>query len=133
MSKHENSILREGIKNALKYFDASQHARIGNAANNMAEVLRVCLTKADRIAAAEVVAPEPMKSITRYLIRRRAPKKRPHVAHLWDGRDTLCRLASTGGLNKKRYDVHTSTHGLGMCALCMKEHRELERKHRQNT
>lgn len=52
--------------------------------------------------------------VTHFLIRR--PKA--NVAHIWTGADTFCRMASTGGLNKKRYIVHDTTLGLPLCSLC---------------
>lgn len=49
-----------------------------------------------------------------YLIRLRKPK----VAHIWDGDDTLCRLASTGGLDKDRYKSSATPNNLKICKLC---------------
>jgi len=50
----------------------------------------------------------------KFLIR----KKGNVVAHHWTGTDTYCRMASTGGLNKKKYEVHTTDKGRKICTMC---------------
>ena len=45
-------------------------------------------------------------------------KRKPRVAHLWDGEDTYCRMHSTGGLNPEKFGVSSSAHGLPICAMC---------------
>ena len=42
------------------------------------------------------------------------------AAHLWDGNDTLCRMASTGGLRIKNYHVTTDRGNRRICQLCAK-------------
>ena len=49
-----------------------------------------------------------------YLIR----KRRNGRAHLWLYGDTLCRMASTGGLNYRRYTVRADNPGLPLCTMC---------------
>ena len=49
-----------------------------------------------------------------YLVRRR----KPTVAHLWNGTDTACRMASTGGLNPDSYYVADDPQGRRICDLC---------------
>ena len=44
-------------------------------------------------------------------------RKISHAVHLWDGRDTLCRMWSTGGLNPKNYQTTDRFSGL-VCQLC---------------
>lgn len=53
-----------------------------------------------------------------YLIRKQLKKKT--VAHLWDGLDTECRMASTGGLRMKRYEVYSDPRGREICYMCRK-------------
>lgn len=48
-----------------------------------------------------------------YLIR----KNKARTAHLWDGVDTACRMASTGGLNKNKYRV-VGHSDLQICTMC---------------
>ncbi len=50
----------------------------------------------------------------RYLKRRH----RPRVAHVWNGSDTLCRMASTGGLRLEKYVVSERMDGLVFCSMC---------------
>ena len=72
----------------------------------------------------------------RYLIKR-GKKAGRKVAHLWDGIDTVCHMASTGGLRRHRYLVaanpyHISPHAeltvLPVCMMCSKvyEKQQLE-------
>jgi hypothetical protein len=49
------------------------------------------------------------------------PKNKLHrkkAAHIWTGRDTLCRMASTGGLNRKRYEVSDDPGERFICQIC---------------
>lgn len=50
----------------------------------------------------------------RYLKRR----KKPRVAHVWTGTDTACRMASTGGLAMRKYEVSGRMDGLRFCEMC---------------
>ena len=63
-------------------------------------------------AGATIKKPEPKGP--QYLIRRRKSR----TAHVWTGKDTACRMASTGGLDMKNYEVTTSTGGLKICPMC---------------
>ena len=49
-----------------------------------------------------------------YLIRSRKPK----VIHIWNGKDTACRLYSTGGLVKDRYIALSNPPNLPVCTMC---------------
>lgn len=48
-----------------------------------------------------------------YLIR----KGKARVKHIWNGEDTRCRMASTNGLNLRRYQVVEQS-GLRLCQMC---------------
>ena len=48
-----------------------------------------------------------------YLVR----KKKARIAHLWDGEDTICRMHSTGGLNKRHYKI-VHLNELPICTMC---------------
>lgn len=50
-----------------------------------------------------------------YLVPKEGTKK---AAHIWDGRDTACRMASTGGLSASGYTVTDSPGPRRVCALC---------------
>jgi hypothetical protein len=50
----------------------------------------------------------------KYLVRRARTGK----AHHWVSGDTLCRMASTGGLNVNRYLVKPTTDGRAICRMC---------------
>ncbi len=39
-------------------------------------------------------------------------------AHLWTGRETVCRLSSTGGLNPSRYMVADDAGEREICLMC---------------
>lgn len=43
------------------------------------------------------------------------------VAHAWTGRDTACRMYSTGGLRKYKYEYAVATGDRPMCANCVRE------------
>jgi hypothetical protein len=40
------------------------------------------------------------------------------AAHAWTGNDTLCRMASTGGLNPQRYKVESDFGDRKICHMC---------------
>lgn len=48
-----------------------------------------------------------------YLVRKRGTGK----AHYWLGLDTVCKMASSGGLNLKRYKLETYA-GRAVCHMC---------------
>lgn len=63
-------------------------------------------------------------SIMKYLIKvvyvnGRIKVKENTAAHLWNGKDTVCRMASTGGLNLRRYKVFDNTCGKSICKNCL--------------
>lgn len=51
----------------------------------------------------------------KYLIRDRGKIR---AAHYWTGNDTYCKMASTGGLNKKGYSIFEDDKGLKICSMC---------------
>ena len=51
-----------------------------------------------------------------YLVRKRGTGR----AHIWLGVDTLCRMASTGGLRPHRYRLANTHYGLPVCTMCLK-------------
>lgn len=55
-----------------------------------------------------------METDITYLVR----KKKSTVAHIWTGRDTACRMYSTGGLVKRKYELSASSRNLPTCAMC---------------
>lgn len=44
-------------------------------------------------------------------------KKKASTAHIWTGFDTVCRMYSTGGMSKKRYEVVAQSK-LPVCTMC---------------
>lgn len=60
-------------------------------------------------------------STGRFLLGPLNPKrKRPPVAHCWDGSDTLCRMWSTGGMNRGGdWRVTHSAEGRRICQMCV--------------
>ncbi len=46
-------------------------------------------------------------------------KKRKARAHYWDGSDTKCRMASTGGLSMHRYSVTDDPGARLLCHMCV--------------
>jgi hypothetical protein len=46
------------------------------------------------------------------------PAKNKSAAHHWDGKDTLCRLYSTGGLTKSKQHVFGDAMGKPICLMC---------------
>jgi len=63
-----------------------------------------------------------------YLIRSRGGKK---AAHIWDGEDTACRMASTGGLIRSKYAVWDSTCGFEICQMCQNNSRKAENERKE--
>tara|TARA_B100000902_G_C26888800_1_gene706272 strand:- start:389 stop:625 length:237 start_codon:yes stop_codon:yes gene_type:complete len=54
-----------------------------------------------------------------YIAKKKIPQnKAKWKHHMWDGEDTLCRLASTGGLNIKRYESSDPSQGGSVCKMC---------------
>ena len=51
-----------------------------------------------------------------YLISKRKAK----VAHVWTGSDTVCRMFSTGGMNKTKY-LQVDASELKICKMCAKQ------------
>ena len=49
-----------------------------------------------------------------YLVRRTKAK----TYHLWTGKDTVCKMFLTGGLNKNKYNTVSSVDGLHLCTMC---------------
>lgn len=54
------------------------------------------------------------------------PSWKRKKSHLWDGKDTLCRLYSTGGIAGEKYMLSDSPREAGICQLCRTKHPELE-------
>lgn len=52
----------------------------------------------------------------RYFVSKNAKSKKR--AHIWIGRDTACRMASTGGLNSRKYMVADSLGDRTVCVMC---------------
>ena len=62
-----------------------------------------------------------MKHISEYLLDEGqflVRKRKPRVAHIWYGKDTACRMYSTGGLTKSKYAVTKGSCGLSICTMC---------------
>jgi hypothetical protein len=56
-----------------------------------------------------------------YLIRARGKRSANAAAHLWDGKDTVCRMASTGGLGRnwgKKYTIVEDRGNHRICSMC---------------
>ena len=51
----------------------------------------------------------------KYLVNK---KKESGKAHLWDDGDTYCKMYSTGGLRKKRYEVVDDKEDKEVCLMC---------------
>ena len=51
----------------------------------------------------------------KYLINLR---KESSKAHLWDDGDTYCKMYSTGGMRKKRYQVLEDKKDRDVCVMC---------------
>ena len=63
-----------------------------------------------------------------YLIRKTKRSK----AHMWNGRDTYCTMYSTGGMNKKKYEVVGETYKQPTCTMCMNIFNKSEGKHERH-
>ena len=66
--------------------------------------------------------------MTEYLVRKHERMgTKPNRIHLWDGFDTVCKLASTGGLRIKKYEVVTENkNGYEVCLMCRINAQKLE-------
>jgi hypothetical protein len=47
------------------------------------------------------------------------PNKHKSSAHLWTGSNTVCKLYGTGGMNKSRQMLSTTTRGKPICTMCL--------------
>ena len=47
-----------------------------------------------------------------------AKKRKSKVVHLWTGKDTVCRMYSTGGIKSAEYEIITNTLGRNICTMC---------------
>ena len=58
----------------------------------------------------------------RYLIRKKKAKSNDKIkSHIWQGKDTACRMASTGGLVMRYYEVTNFLRDdNGICKNCIK-------------
>lgn len=54
----------------------------------------------------------------RYLVRKTHRASKKPVAHLWKGDDTVCRMASTGGLAVRKYVVLDDVGDMKICTMC---------------
>ncbi len=50
-----------------------------------------------------------------FLIRNRGKKQK---AHIWLGKDTACKMWSTGGLKVSGFDLHEDTQDKDICTMC---------------
>lgn len=64
-----------------------------------------------------------------YLIKLR---KKSKVAHLWTGNDTVCKMASTGGLNTDDFQVIDETN-LRICKMCVTNDRKNTKRNSRPT
>ena len=54
-----------------------------------------------------------------YIAKKKIPQNRAKWKHhIWDGEDTLCRMASTEGLNVKKYQSSDPSQGGSICKIC---------------
>jgi hypothetical protein len=51
-----------------------------------------------------------------YLIRKRGKK---NSAHIWTGEDTACRMYSTGGMLKDRFELRDEPGEHRICTMCV--------------
>jgi hypothetical protein len=63
-----------------------------------------------------------VNSLSARLIR----KHKPRVAHIWLGSDTACRMASTGGLNRRKYEIVSAAPRLPICTMCRSNAAQLQ-------
>jgi hypothetical protein len=62
----------------------------------------------------------------KYLIRSKGKNK---AAHYWKDGDTLCRMWSTGGIDKRRaYAVFENSQGLRICHMCGQVHEKSQQE-----
>ena len=52
------------------------------------------------------------------------PLKAKSAAHYWDGKDTLCRMYSTGGLSKLKQQIFNDPMGKPICSMCVNVQRK---------
>jgi hypothetical protein len=52
------------------------------------------------------------------------PLKAKSAAHYWDGKDTLCRMYSTGGLSKLKQQIFNEPMGKPICSMCVNVQRK---------
>ncbi len=52
------------------------------------------------------------------------PLKAKSAAHYWDGKDTLCRMYSTGGLSKRKQQIFNDPMGKPICSMCVNVQRK---------
>ncbi len=64
------------------------------------------------------ITPRRTDMIDAYLIHCYARRGKKSRAHLWTGTDTVCRMWSTGGLAKSKYDTYDDSRGLKICTMC---------------
>lgn len=77
------------------------------------KVCKKCQTsKGNAIVASKIT--EGTLCQTEYLIRDKGNVK---AAHIWNGSDTLCRMWSTGGMNKS-YGIYKTPEGHEICQMC---------------
>lgn len=62
-----------------------------------------------------------------FLIRKTGLKAR---AHLWTGEDTACRMWSTGGLKRSRFDVKSERGEHEICVMCINNSKGHENENR---
>ena len=54
-----------------------------------------------------------------YIAKKKIPQNRAKWKHhIWDGEATLCRMASTEGLNVKKYQSSDPAQGGSICKIC---------------
>lgn len=66
-------------------------------------------------ATAKKPKPRPTPKGGGYLIRKRGKSR---TAHIWTGTDTVCRMASTGGLKMENYEVSVGIGNRAVCPMC---------------
>ena len=50
------------------------------------------------------------------------PKKNKSAAHVWNGKDTVCKMYQTGGMRKSRYHLSATTMNKPICCMCLNVH-----------
>ena len=61
-----------------------------------------------------------------YLIRNKGAKVK---AHLWNGKDTFCKMYGSGGMNTSRFSLYKSANGKDICTMCKNNYKDLICKH----